>query len=675
MNQAQGSQVPGGANQSGGAAGPWMTQQNGRSNTVANGGTNGGGIGSLGPAQQPTVRYISALSLSKKSLTTFRSPHVGTVGVAKPVSVLDQPVVSDEAREKFKNSFIAAFNKRCPPQIIKPVASTTLASDYVEPIVDMNVALKQLDNGTGTEVVADVAVGVGYTDDTIYAEEVVVEDVAVGKGYIEAVVAKDIAVGTGYAGREVDAMESVDANIVQYSVLSRDVDVSSEIFSAENNNGGPDCANVGGGILGILGSEASWDSESEVSESDFKEYQIEPAEDHAPHHPEEENSKEEEIPEPPIGIFSRTQTRNKRTRKSHKAARRCYTLLSDMNLLDECSGCKCQHHGCSESGASGEEFPPLVQSGTGSNRAERHHIAKEPIGEGPSPEPRTDAAGVSKAALAQESHHVLIEGPKLMSPVDEYNQELQAMMVDVGAMTFEGRERLRDRWMTSHKSLPDELCRSREDMQELLNRMSRGQSITEPISECSGMVRKVVKFEDDAEGVKARVLDPLDFGRKVESSRQSLSPLGERVSERDSGDGWVEIEITIDSGACDTVLPTNWCSHISILQSYDSRRGVEYEVANGETIPNLGERHCLLMSENSNVMKKIVFQTADIHKPLLSVSRCADLGYKCVLDNDGGELIDKMTGESIPIHRRGNLYVMRAWVRQDKSVEDFVRPQ
>ena len=224
--------------------------------------------------------------------------------------------------------------------------------------------------------------------------------------------------------------------------------------------------------------------------------------------------------------------------------------------------------------------------------------------------------------------------------------------------------------MVVHKSLPDELCRSREDMQELLNRMSRGQSLFEPVADVkNGKVKKFVRFEGDAEGeVTARVLDPLS--RRV-AADMSLSPLGAK----DSGDGWVEIEITIDSGACDTVLPTAWCSHISILQSEDSRRGVEYEVANGETIPNLGERHCLLMSENSNIMKKIVFQTADIHKPLLSVSRCADLGYKCTLDVDGGELVDKVTGESIPIHRRGNLYVMRAWVRQDKTVAGFVRPQ
>ena len=138
--------------------------------------------------------------------------------------------------------------------------------------------------------------------------------------------------------------------------------------------------------------------------------------------------------------------------------------------------------------------------------------------------------------------------------------------------------------------------------------------------------------------------------------------------------GWTEIEITIDSGACDTVMPARLCSHISVLSTENSKRGMEYEVANGETIPNVGERHCLLMTEDSASPKSIVFQVADIHKPLLSVSRCADLGFQCVMGKHGGQLVDEQTGEVIPLHRRGNLYVMRAWVRENKS-PDFTRPQ
>ena len=121
-------------------------------------------------------------------------------------------------------------------------------------------------------------------------------------------------------------------------------------------------------------------------------------------------------------------------------------------------------------------------------------------------------------------------------------------------------------------------------------------------------------------------------------------------------------------------MPTRLCPHISIVANEDSKRGMEYEVANGETIPNVGERGCLLMTEDSQHAERITFQCADIHKPLLSVTRCADLGYRCELDRNGGQLVDVESGEIIPLHRRRNLYVMRAWVRQDKY-SDSPRPQ
>ena len=127
---------------------------------------------------------------------------------------------------------------------------------------------------------------------------------------------------------------------------------------------------------------------------------------------------------------------------------------------------------------------------------------------------------------------------------------------------------------------------------------------------------------------------------------------------------WRELEVTVDSGACDTVLPTDECKEIRLHESDQSRKGLEYEVANGETIPNLGERRCVMMTENSSTPKRIAFQVADVHKALLSVTRAADMGYQCVLGKDGGYLQDTRSAEKIPIMRKGNLYVMRVWVKE-----------
>ena len=73
-------------------------------------------------------------------------------------------------------------------------------------------------------------------------------------------------------------------------------------------------------------------------------------------------------------------------------------------------------------------------------------------------------------------------------------------------------------------------------------------------------------------------LNPLTFANKP------LSAVGPRE--------WTTIEVIVDSGACETVTPRNLLEHIRIVPSAQSRAKIEYEVASGQTIPNLGERHC-----------------------------------------------------------------------------------
>ena len=126
---------------------------------------------------------------------------------------------------------------------------------------------------------------------------------------------------------------------------------------------------------------------------------------------------------------------------------------------------------------------------------------------------------------------------------------------------------------------------------------------------------------------------------------------------------WQEIEITVDSGACDTVMPAYMCADIRIDPSDPQQHCSVFEVANGAFILNMGERRCVMMTEGSGVPKHITFQVADVHKPLLSVSRLADNGYQCVLGDKNGHLEDVHTGEKIPLIRRDNLYVMKAWLR------------
>ena len=159
-------------------------------------------------------------------------------------------------------------------------------------------------------------------------------------------------------------------------------------------------------------------------------------------------------------------------------------------------------------------------------------------------------------------------------------------------------------------------------------------------------------------GAATPSLSPLDYteASKALFAKKSLSGLG-------GNEEWIEIELTADSGACDTVIPRTLADTIPILPSLASLRGMEYEVANGQSIPNLGERRCLIWTEGAAEAKRMTMQVADVHKGLLSLSRCADMGYEGRFGRQAGALVCESSGEVIPLIRKGNLYVLRAWVK------------
>ena len=157
-------------------------------------------------------------------------------------------------------------------------------------------------------------------------------------------------------------------------------------------------------------------------------------------------------------------------------------------------------------------------------------------------------------------------------------------------------------------------------------------------------------------------LSPLEY------ANGALSPVSSTEN------GWIEMEVTVDSGACDTVMPLSMCEGIDVLPSLASLRGMKYEVANGQLIPNLGERRLEMLTPGSKSMKSITFQVADVHKPLLSISSVSDMGYECILNKNGGWLFNRTANECIPLVRKGNLYVFTCWVRKGGSRSPFGGP-
>ena len=92
---------------------------------------------------------------------------------------------------------------------------------------------------------------------------------------------------------------------------------------------------------------------------------------------------------------------------------------------------------------------------------------------------------------------------------------------------------------------------------------------------------------------------------------------------------------TVDSGASDTVVPPTVCQGAQLFKTSD-RFGIEYEIADGSSTENLGERHCLMKTAEANTATtmEMIFQVVDVSKALLSVHRMVQQGHSVLLAED-----------------------------------------
>ena len=163
-----------------------------------------------------------------------------------------------------------------------------------------------------------------------------------------------------------------------------------------------------------------------------------------------------------------------------------------------------------------------------------------------------------------------------------------------------------------------------------------------------------------------RSLCPFDYS---DETKAMLCSAGSNPEE----DEWFEVEITADTGACDTVMPVEMAKHIPIQPSHQSMMSMTYSIADGTEIPNLGERRCLMWTDGARSSRKINLQVANVHKPLLSFSRCADIGFESRFGRIAGALIDSETGDVVPLQRKGNLYVLKCWLKRAPEQPNFGR--
>ena len=123
---------------------------------------------------------------------------------------------------------------------------------------------------------------------------------------------------------------------------------------------------------------------------------------------------------------------------------------------------------------------------------------------------------------------------------------------------------------------------------------------------------------------------------------------------------WESIELAVDSGASETVIPEDMVRAASLQPSDASKRGVQYEVANGARIANLGQKSFNGVTD-AGVVRSVTAQVCDVNKPLLSVHRLVQAGNTVVFTQSGAFVEDDTTHERMWLQETGGMYMLKLW--------------
>ena len=121
-----------------------------------------------------------------------------------------------------------------------------------------------------------------------------------------------------------------------------------------------------------------------------------------------------------------------------------------------------------------------------------------------------------------------------------------------------------------------------------------------------------------------------------------------------------DIFVTLDSGCCEHVLDLMDAPgyETQLCPSAGSLRGQHFVVENGERIPNEGQVELMMEAKDGTPRGlRSIFQVAEVMRPLMSASRIADEGYKCLFGDKDAKVLDKDWNVICTFVREGSLYV------------------
>ena len=138
----------------------------------------------------------------------------------------------------------------------------------------------------------------------------------------------------------------------------------------------------------------------------------------------------------------------------------------------------------------------------------------------------------------------------------------------------------------------------------------------------------------------------------IEKRTQSLRPLESK---------WEKFIAILDSGASVTVVPPHVGRDYEITRGEAAIAGVRYEIADGNEIPNLGEKLLPIMTREGT-WRALKAEVSDISRPLQSVRSLVKTGHRVVFgggDDGNFHFIENLlTGEVNAVEDDGHNYLM-----------------
>ena len=146
------------------------------------------------------------------------------------------------------------------------------------------------------------------------------------------------------------------------------------------------------------------------------------------------------------------------------------------------------------------------------------------------------------------------------------------------------------------------------------------------------------------------------------------------IAEAATGRGWETMAVIIDSGASVAVFNPRVAAAYPLQESEASKNGDEYEIANGDCIPCLGEKKIAVLT-TEGTLRGYGSQCAEVSesKPLQSVRALNASGHAVCfgLGPEGNEhvIINKLTGEVNYMEDDGINYIQRLLVVPPDQIE------